>query len=279
MNNICVIGFKSSKLPAFWDVVINFDKANISEARHNFMKSLGKFFIFLGQLFVRRETFATYVRLTLEECIKVGWNSLFIVSIVSVFMGAVTTIQTAYNLVSPFIPEAVISLVVRDMTILELAPTIIAIVYAGKVGSNIASELGTMRITEQIDALEVMGINSASYLVLPKIIGSMLMYPMLVSLSGFLTIYGGYLTSLATGVVSGNNFITGIRMEFVPFNVAFALIKAFVFAFLVAAISAFKGYYTTGGALEVGRSSTAAVTSSCIAILLADYLLAQLLLG
>lgn len=243
------------------------------------MKSLGKFFIFLGQLFVRRETLSTYVALVIDECIKVGWNSLFIVTIVSVFMGAVTTIQTAYNLVSPFIPEAVISLVVRDMTILELSPTIIAIVYAGKVGSNIASELGTMRITEQIDALEVMGINSTSYLVLPKIIGSMLMYPMLVCLSGFLTIYGGYLTALATGVVSGNNYIAGIRMEFIPFNIAFALIKAFVFAFLVAAISAYKGYYTTGGALEVGKSSTAAVTNSCIAILLADYLLAQLLLG
>lgn len=243
------------------------------------MKSLGKFFIFLGQLFVRRESFSTYVSLTIDECIKVGWNSLFIVTIVSVFMGAVTTIQTAYNLISPFIPESVISLVVRDMTVLELAPTIMAIVYAGKVGSNIASELGTMRITEQIDALEVMGINSTSYLVLPKVIGSMLMYPMLVSLSGFLTIYGGYLTAIGTGVVSGHNYIAGIRMEFLPFNISFALIKAVVFAFLVATISAFKGYYTSGGALEVGKSSTAAVTSSCIAILLADYLLAQLLLG
>ncbi len=230
-------------------------------------------------MFVRRETFKTYISLTIDECIKVGYNSLFIVTIVSVFMGAVTTIQTAYNLVSPFIPKYVVSLVVRDMTVLELAPTIMAIVYAGKVGSNIAGELGTMRITEQVDALEVMGINSASYLVLPKIVASMIMYPMLVILSGFLCLYGGYLTSVLTGILTGFDYVYGLRFEFVEYNIQFALIKAVVFAFLVAAISAYKGYYTTGGALEVGQSSTAAVTNSCIAILLADYLLAQLLLG
>lgn len=221
----------------------------------------------------------TYFRLAMEEAIKVGYNSLFIVTIVSVFMGAVTTIQTAFNLVSPFIPDYVISLVVRDMTILELSPTIIAIVYAGKVGSNIAGELGTMRITEQIDALEVMGINAASYLVLPKVIASLIMYPCLVILSAFLSLWGGYLAGIFSGTVSGPDYIYGIRAEFIEFNVAFALIKAFVFAFLVASISAYKGFYTSGGALEVGKSSTAAVTSSCIAILLADYALAQLLLG
>jgi phospholipid/cholesterol/gamma-HCH transport system permease protein len=243
------------------------------------MRSLGKYLLFIGQMLRRRESFFTYIRLTVDECIKVGYNSLFIVSIVSVFMGAVTTIQTAYNLISPFIPDYVISLVVRDMTILELSPTIIAIVYAGKVGSNIAGELGTMRITEQIDALEVMGINATSYLVLPKIIASVIMYPMLVTISGFLTIYGGYLTSLLTGVMSGSEYIYGIRYEFIEFNAYFALIKAVVFGFLVASISAYKGFFTSGGALEVGRSSTNAVTSSCIGILLADYSLAQLLLG
>lgn len=243
------------------------------------MQKLGKFILFMGTLFTRRESFSTYVRLTLDECIKVGYNSLFIVTIVSVFMGAVVTVQTAYNLVSPFIPDYVISLVVRDMTVLELSPTIIAIVYAGKVGSNIAGELGTMRITEQIDALEVMGINASSYLVLPKIIASVIMYPMLVVLSAFLCMYGGYLTSIGTGIISGYDYIYGIRYEFIEFNVSFALIKAFVFAFLVASISAYKGFFTSGGALEVGQASTAAVTNSCIAILLADYLLAQLLLS
>jgi len=193
-------------------------------------------------------------------------------------MGAVTTIETAYNLISPLIPDYVISLVVRDMTILELAPTIMAIVFAGKVGSNIAGELGTMRITEQIDALEVMGINSTSYLVLPKIIAALFMYPMLVVLAGFLSIYGGYLAGTLTGVITGTEFIYGIRYDFVEYNIIFALTKSFVFAFLVASISAYKGFYTEGGALEVGVASTSAVTNSCIAILLADYLLAQLLL-
>ncbi len=243
------------------------------------MRSLGKYIIFLGNLVVRRESFSTYLSLFFDECIKIGYNSIFIVTIVSSFMGAVTTIQTAYNLVSPLIPNYVISLVVRDMTVLELAPTIIAIVFAGKVGSNIAGELGTMRITEQIDALEVMGINANSYLVLPKVLASMVTYPMLVVLAGFLSIYGGYLTSVLTGVVTGTEYVYGIRFEFIPFNVTFALIKAFVFAFLVASISAFKGFYTSGGALEVGKSSTSAVTTSCIAILCADYALAKLLLG
>ncbi len=253
-----------------------FDKANNLSAR-NFMKSLGKFIIFLGQLFVRREAFKTYITRVVDESIKVGYNSVFIVVIVSAFMGAVTTVQTAYNLISPLIADPVIALVVRDMTLIELAPTITAIVYAGKVGSNIAGELGTMKITEQVDALEVMGINATSYLVLPKIIASIIMFPVLVIMAGFVSIYGGYLTAQLTGVISGTDYILGIQMDFIPFQVTFALIKAIVFGFLVAAISSYKGYFTTGGALEVGQSSTNAVTSSCIAILAGDYLLAYLL--
>ncbi|SMD33130.1 phospholipid/cholesterol/gamma-HCH transport system permease protein [Reichenbachiella faecimaris] len=242
------------------------------------MASLGRFILFIGSMFVRRESFLTYVRLTIDECMKIGINSIFIVSIVSIFIGAVTTLQTAYNLVSPFIPPYVISLVVRDMTILELAPTVMAIVYAGKVGSNIASELGTMRISEQIDALEVMGINSASYLVLPKIIASFFTYPMLVVLSAFLSILGGYLAGTMTGTLTGYEYTYGIRSEFSEFSVTFALIKSFTFALVVAAISAYKGYFTNGGALEVGQASTAAVTNSCIGILTADFLLTKLLL-
>lgn len=212
-----------------------------------------------------------------DECIKVGYNSIFIVVIVSAFMGAVTTVQTAYNLISPLIADPVIALVVRDMTLIELAPTITAIVYAGKVGSNIAGELGTMKITEQVDALEVMGINATSYLVLPKIIASVFMFPILVIIAGFVSIYGGYLTAEVTGVITGTDYILGIQMDFNSFQVTFALIKAVVFGFLVAAISSYKGFFTTGGALEVGQSSTNAVTSSCIAILVGDYLLAYLL--
>jgi len=242
------------------------------------MKNFGKYIIFISSLFQRRESFKTYFRLSINECIKIGYESLFIVAIVSIFMGAVTTLQTAFNLVGPLIPDYVISLVVRDMTLLELSPTIIAIVFAGKVGSNIAGELGTMRITEQIDALEVMGINSSSYLVLPKIIASILMYPILVVMSAFLAILGGYIAGTISEVIAGAEYIYGLRYEFNPFNIPFALIKSYVFAFLVASISSFQGYYTEGGALEVGKSSTQAVTKSCIAILIADYLLAQILL-
>jgi phospholipid/cholesterol/gamma-HCH transport system permease protein len=242
------------------------------------MKGIGKYFIFLGQLFVKRETFSTYAKQVLDECIVIGIDSLVIVTIVSTFIGAVTTVQTAYNLVSPLIPDYVISVVVRDMTLLELAPTITAIVFAGKVGSNIAGELGTMRITEQIDALEVMGINSVSFLGLPKIVASLLMFPMLVILAAYLAMLGGYLAGTLTNVITPEDYIYGIRADFNEFNVTFALIKSVVFAFLVASISSFKGYFTSGGALEVGKSSTSAVTNSCIAILVADYLLAELLL-
>jgi len=242
------------------------------------MKSVGKYFIFMGSLFRNMESFSTYIRLIIDECIYIGINSIFIVSIVSLFIGAVTTIQTAYNLISPLIAEYVISLVVRDMVMLELAPTLTAIVFAGKVGSNIAGELGTMRITEQIDALEVMGINSSSYLVLPKIAATTVMYPLLVILAGVLGIYGGYLAGTLTGVITPENYIYGIQYQLNEFTVTFALIKSVFFALLISSISAFKGYYTVGGALEVGHASTSAVTSSVIAILSADYLLAQLLL-
>ncbi len=242
------------------------------------MHGIGRYFIFLGNLFIKREPANTYLKQIMEECIKVGIDSIIIVTIVSTFIGAVTCIQTAFNLVSPLIPRYVISLVVRDMTLLELAPTITAIVLAGKVGSNIAGELGTMRISEQVDALEVMGINSVSFLALPKIIACVIMFPMLVILAGFLAIMGGYLAGTLTGVITPQDYIYGIRADFQEFNVFFALIKSFAFAFLVSSISSFKGYNTSGGALEVGQSSTSAVTNSCIAILVADYLLAELLL-
>lgn len=243
------------------------------------IKTIGHYFIFLGSLFTNRESFKTYYKLVMEECILVGIGSIFLVALVATFMGAVTTVQTAYNMVSPLIPDYVISQVVREMTILELAPTVIGIIFAGKVGSSMAGNLGTMRITEQIDALEVMGINSISYLVLPKIIASMLMYPLLVILAGVCSLFGGYIVGVLTKIITPTDYVYGIRFVFQEFSVFFALIKSVVFAFLVSSISSYKGYYTRGGALEVGIASTQAVTSSVIAILLADYLLAQLLLG
>ena len=242
------------------------------------MREFGRYVMFIGSLFVRRESFKTYYKLVLEECVQIGIKSILLIVLVSTFMGAVTTVQTAFNLVSPFVPRFIISQVVREMTILELAPTIMAIIYAGKVGSSMAGGLGTMRITEQIDALEVMGINSASYLVLPKIVASLLMYPLLVIIAGFCGLVGGYLVGSLGNLITPYDYVYGIRSSFNDFTVAFALIKSFVFAFMIASISSFKGYYTQGGALEVGISSTAAVTSSVIAILIGDYFLAELLL-
>ena len=241
------------------------------------MKGFGRYMIFLGTLVVRRESFKTYYRLVMDESVQIGVKSISLVALVATFIGAVTTVQTAYNLVSPLVPRYIIAQVVREMTVLELAPTIMAIIYAGKVGSSMAGGLGTMRITEQIDALEVMGINSASYLVLPKIVASIFMYPLLVIIAGICALFGGYLVGSITGIISPTDFIYGLRFYFDSYAITFALIKSFVFAFLISSISSFKGYYTQGGALEVGFATTAAVTSSIIAVLLSDYLLAQLL--
>jgi len=241
------------------------------------LKILGKYFLFLGKLFTRREVFAVYWKRFMDECIQIGLHSILIIAIVALFIGAVTCVQTYANLVSPIIPVYIVSNIVRDMTLLELSSTFMCVVLAGKVGSNIASELGTMRITEQIDALEVMGINSASYLVLPKILAAVFTFPLLAILSGFLGIFGGYLAATLTGILTPEEYIYGIRYSFIPFNVFIAIIKALVFGFLIASISSYKGFYTTGGALEVGKSSTAAVTNSCISVLVADYLLAELL--
>lgn len=242
------------------------------------MSSIGQYCLFIFSLFRHREKFRVYINLIIDECMLIGVDSVYVVAIVSTFIGAVSAIQTAYNLSSPLIPLSAVGTIVRDFTILENAPTFTCLVLAGKVGSSIAGGLGTMRITEQIDAIDVMGINSASYLVLPKLIAAMLVFPMLVIISGFLSITGGYFATVYTGVLTHYDFITGLRDSFVVYNVFFALIKAVVFAFLIASISSYQGFFTKGGALEVGKSSTNAVTNSCIAILTADYIIAKLLL-
>ena len=193
-------------------------------------------------------------------------------------MGAVSTVQTAYQLVSPVIPISVIAQVVRDTVILEFAPTLVCIVLAGVVGSKIASELGNMRVSEQIDALEIMGINSKTYLVLPKIVAALVVIPMLVIIAGVLGIWGGRLAGTMTGIVPPATFDQGLLDSFAPYNVIFALYKAYSFAFIISSISAYFGYYVKGGALEIGRASTKAVVVSCIMILFADYILAALLL-
>ncbi|WP_242918103.1 MlaE family ABC transporter permease [Pontibacter liquoris] len=242
------------------------------------LQYFGKYLLFITSLFSRGESARILFNRTIDEAILIGINSIAIVAIVSTFIGAVTCVQVSYNLNNAFIPRSTIGFMVREMTILELAPTITSIVLAGKVGSSIAGGLGTMQITEQVDALEVMGINSASYLVLPKIIAALLVFPMLVILSMFLSIAGGYIAGTLSGELTAQEYITGIREDFIGYNITFALIKSVVFAFLISTISSFRGYFTAGGALEVGAASTAAVTNSVIAVLIADFVCAQLLL-
>ncbi|WP_299759573.1 ABC transporter permease [uncultured Pontibacter sp.] len=242
------------------------------------LQNFGKYLLFMKSLFSRGESPRILFNRTIDEAILIGINSIFIVAIVSTFIGAVTSVQVSYNLVSALIPKSTIGFMVREMTILELAPTITSIVLAGKVGSSIAGGLGTMQITEQVDALEVMGINSASYLVLPKILAALFVFPLLVIISMFLSIFGGYIAGTVTGEITAQEYISGIRSDFIPYNILFALIKAVVFSFLISSISSFRGYYTSGGALEVGAASTSAVTNSVIAVLIADFVCAQLLL-
>ncbi len=214
----------------------------------------------------------------MHQCVEIGVGSLGIVVIISVFIGAVSTIQTAYQLVSPLIPPSTIAQIVRDTVILEFAPTLVCIVLAGVAGSRIASELGNMRISEQIDALEIMGINTRAYLIMPKIMAALLMIPLLVVIAMALGIWGGRLAGSMAGIISGSVYDRGLLEYFVPYNVFFALVKSYVFSFIISSIPCFYGYYVKGGALEIGRASTKAVVVSCILILFSDYILSALLL-
>ena len=240
---------------------------------------LGKYWLFMGSLVSKPEKFTVYRNRILEEMESIGVSSLGIVSLISVFMGAVITIQTVYNLVNPLVPLYVVGLVARDTMIIEFSPTIIMLVLAGKVGSSIASEIGTMRVTEQIDALEIMGINSIGYLVLPKMIAAIFISPFLVLISMFVGISGGWVAGELSGVIPSADYIRGIQYQFLPFNVTFAMIKTVVFAYLITSISAYQGFYTDGGSLEVGQSSTRAVVYSSVLILIFDYILTQLILA
>lgn len=245
----------------------------------SFFYHVGKYFLLLNRVFSRPEKLSVYYKETLKEIQKQGINSMGIVAIVSVFMGAVITIQTAYNIENPLLPTYLIGLGARDSIILEFSSTIVALILAGKIGSNIASEVGTMRVTEQIDALEIMGVNSASYLILPKIVASVLFAPLLTLLSMIVGITGGWLAGIAAGVVSTENYIYGIQYAFVPYYITYALIKIVIFVFIITTIAAYHGYYAYGGSLEVGKSSTKAVVQSSIFILLFNVILTQLLLS
>jgi phospholipid/cholesterol/gamma-HCH transport system permease protein len=244
-----------------------------------FIFHLGRYLMLIGQVFHKPEKRSIYHRQILVEMENLGLDSLGIVAIISVFMGAVVTIQTAFNIDNPLIPLYTIGFATRQSVILEFSPTIISLILAGKVGSRIASEIGTMRVTEQIDALEIMGINPATYLIFPKVIASILINPILIIMSMFLAIAGGWAAGVVTGLVSSHEFIYGVQYDFMVYDVFYALMKTVVFAFIIATVSGYNGFYTSGGALEVGSASTKGVVYSSIAIILTNLILTQLLLA
>jgi phospholipid/cholesterol/gamma-HCH transport system permease protein len=240
---------------------------------------IGKYVILMSRVFAKHQKGKVLRKQLLIEIDGIGVDSLGIVAIISVFMGAVVAIQTAYNIDSPWVPLYTVGFTTRQSIILEFSPTIVSLILAGKVGSRIAGEIGTMRVTEQIDALDIMGINSANYLILPKIIAAMIIFPVLVSLSMFLGVFGGYLAAVLKGVISGPNYIFGIQSWFVPYEIFYSLTKTVVFAFIITSVSGFYGYYAYGGALEVGKASTKAVVQSSILIILFNLIITQLMLS
>jgi phospholipid/cholesterol/gamma-HCH transport system permease protein len=244
-----------------------------------FLAKVGSYFLFLKKVFAKPEKHSMYYRQTMRELVYLGLYSVGIIAIISFFMGAVITLQTAYNTQNPIYPRYLIGLGCRDSIILEFSSTVAALILAGKVGSSIASEIGTMRVTEQIDALEMMGINSASYLILPKIIATIIFNPILTLIGIIVGIAGGWIAGTLSGVITSENFIYGIQYSFIPYYVVYSLIKTVFFAFIISSVSAFHGYYVEGGSLEVGRASTNAVVYSSILILLFNVILTQLLLS
>ncbi len=242
------------------------------------IRLLGEYLILLLDIFKRPDKGPVFRRQLLVEFVGLGVDSIGIVAIISVFTGAIVAIQTAYNIDSPLIPLTMVGFTTRQMMILEFSPTIISLILAGKVGSRIASEIGTMRVTEQIDALRVMGVNPANYLILPKITASMLFNPVLIIFSIVVGLWGGYFACLVTGLVAGSDFIAGLRGWFEPFTVTYAMIKTVVFAFIIASVSGYLGYNVDGGSVEVGKASTRAVVVSSILIIFFDLILTQLLL-
>ncbi len=239
----------------------------------------GRYLLMFKGMIRKPENRKMYWKELMHQCVEIGIGSLGIVVIISFFMGAVSALQTAYQITTPLIPKETIAQIVRDTVILEFAPTLVCIVLAGVVGSKIASELGNMRVSEQIDAIEIMGINTKAYLILPKILGALITIPMLVIIATFLGIWGGRVAGVTTGIITAEQFDRGLFDGFQAYNIYFEMIKAYTFSFIISSIPAFYGYYVKGGALEIGRASTKSVVVSCVAILMADYVLAQLLLN
>lgn len=241
-------------------------------------EQIGRYFILMGKVFSRPEKGAIYRRRIVYEMEAIGVDSIGLTAIISIFIGAVITLQMCINLESPFIPQSLIGYATRETMILEFSSTVVALILSGKVGSSIASEIGTMRITEQIDALEIMGVNAASYLILPKIVAAVVFFPFLTILSIGIGVLGGYLIAIATGIMIPANYVEGIMLDFDSYSVTYSLIKSAVFAYIITSISAFFGYYAKGNSLEVGKASTRAVVVGSVVIMIFNLILTQILL-
>jgi phospholipid/cholesterol/gamma-HCH transport system permease protein len=245
---------------------------------YKFLNGFGQYVLLMRRVFTTPQRGTIFRDQLFVEFQRLGIESLGIVAIISVFMGAVVAIQTAFNIDSPLIPMSMVGFTTRQSVILEFSPTVISLVLAGKVGSRIASEIGTMRVTEQIDALEIMGVNSANYLMLPKVIACLVFNPILIVFSIWLGVLGGWIAMEATGLVTTNDYLYGIRLDFDSYIIFYALIKTVFFAFIISSMSGYYGYFTQGGALEVGQASTKAVVYSSILIILFNLILTQILL-
>lgn len=243
-----------------------------------FIETFGEYFMFLGQVFVRRPKLNVFNRKLVHEMYAMGIGSLLIVSIVSLTLGSVITIQAAMQIESNWIPKWCVGYIVKTTAVMELCPTIISLLLVGNLGSRISAEIGSMRVTEQIDALEVMGINPASYLVLPKVIASVIVIPVLVIFSIFFALVGGYLTVLVTGSVTTYDFVDGVTSFFRMYDLFYALTKTFVFAFVISSVSSFYGYRIEGGALELGAASTKGIVVASFAILILNMVITQIML-
>ena len=236
-----------------------------------FLEHFGRFLIWMKQVFSRPENFRMYWYEIMRQMNDIGVGSLIIVCLISTFMGAVMAVQISYQLGSQLIPRYYVGYLVRDITIIEMAPTITCLVLAGKVGSNMASEIGGMRQKEHIDAMEIMGVNTAAFLVMPKMIASVFVVPILVAIAAFVSIGGAFAASVPTGIFTSAEFVQGIRAFFDPYNVTLMFVKATTFGFILAAVSCYQGYFVKSGSIELGKASTSAVVYSNIVILLADY--------
>ncbi len=246
----------------------------------HFFAHFGQYLLMIRALFVKPEQFRMYWRETLRQMEDIGVGSFLIITVVSLFIGAVTAVQTAYQIFgNSLVPGYYLGWIVRDTTILELAPTFSCLILAGKAGSNMSSELGNMRISEQIDALTIMGISTEAYLIGPRILAAIIVIPMLVAVAAMLSIVGGYVSTMVSGYVTGGEFVHGLLTSFKGFNVQLMIIKAMVFAFLIASVSSYQGFYVRGGSVELGQASTRAVVYSCILILLSDYVIAVIALN